>query len=143
MIREKPVEEEMHDSGLSQAPHILGPPGNHIPIGAHRRETVGHASFAEKTLKQGVFEVLAHLQASLSKLPDMHVVPAGHIPFVPRNFKYGAMGLAASTPVTLGNFIIDLLKLLTHGRTSNMDGPAKSRITTKFVIPAKAGIQLF
>jgi hypothetical protein len=115
MIREKLVKQETHDLWLPDALHVFSPAGDHIFIGPHRGETIRHASFAEKTFEQGVFEVLADLQASLRELADMHVVPPGHIPFIARNLKDRTVGLAEAATIAFGNFIINGLQLLAHG----------------------------
>jgi hypothetical protein len=114
VIREQPVKKEVHDFGLAHPFHIFSPAGDHIFFSANCGEAVGYTGLAEKALKQRIFEILADLQASFHQLPDVNIMAAGHIPFISGYFKYGAVGLAKTATVALGDFIIDGFQLLIH-----------------------------
>jgi hypothetical protein len=119
MIREKLVKEETHDPGLPHALHVFRPAGDHVQVRPYPGKTVRHAGFAEEAFKERIFEIFAHLQFLLGELPDVDVVPPGYVPFISRNFKYGAVGLAKAAPVAFGNFFVHCLILLFHDHPSN------------------------
>jgi hypothetical protein len=107
MVGEEAMKEEAQDPGLPDPFQVFRPSGDYILIRAHGGKTVGHAGLAEETLEEGIFEVLIHLQAAFHQFAHVHVVPAGHVPFVSGHLEYGTVGLAETAPVALGDFIVN------------------------------------
>jgi hypothetical protein len=105
----------MHDLRLAHALHVFGASRDHVLVRAYRREAVSHAGLAQKAFKERILKIRVYFQASFHELPDVHIMAPSHIALISCNFKYGTMGLAKATAVTLGNFIIDGLQWLIHG----------------------------
>jgi hypothetical protein len=116
VIREKAVKEKMHDPGLSDPAHIFGPPGNDAFIGPDRRKAVGHTGFAEEAFKKRVFEIRVDFQVPFGQLADMNVVAPGHVPFISRDLKDGAMSLAETAAVAFGDFVVYRFERFVHGK---------------------------
>jgi hypothetical protein len=114
VIREEAVKEKLHDPGLAEPAHVLGPPGNDGFVRSDRREAVGHAGFAKEALEERVFEIRVDFQLPFGELTHMNVVAPGHVPFVSRDFKNGAMGLAEAAAVAFGDFIVNRLVGFIH-----------------------------